>query len=400
MRWYCTLLHLIVAVFAAPNAFAQDEAPVQARMLKLDCSYSPATGAQAVATVGDGESRRRPGLVHAVLGKGNRQAANFELEPGNAAECSFPSGHSVRIKVGVGDGRPYGMCGADPDLFLSIWLDERKIESRYSFASHCSEDLTGTHVIQFRFTGAERGWSAQKCETEDGSRKCTGYPALATFQRDPIEYPAPGTQPSKPGTIERLAGTGEICAAVAKALDRDFDTFLWDDDKNADFTYPAWAQSGAPGLPERIQGAEESVFDLNNDGQPDRVLRRRFESTYMDGSILLARLGNSARPALYPALDGSSLLLPCQFESLHLDPHKCPPFAQEADDSGLTLRGMKNEAVRFRGRYTTVTPFFWHGKTWLGLAGPGQPNAVAVLAPTPDGRFPPACLFRRVEENF
>jgi len=58
----------------------------------------------------------------------------------------------------------------------------------------------------------------------------------------------------------------------------------------------------------------ESVFDFDNDGKPDRVFIRDFQSNYMDGSVLLVQYGRSASEldVSDSPMEEASGFFPCQ----------------------------------------------------------------------------------------
>ena len=65
-----------------------------------------------------------------------------------------------------------------------------------------------------------------------------------------------------------------------------------------------------------------------------------------------------------------------------------------------SLVGYTLAKFEFRGRYLSVTPFFYAGKTWLGIMGTSQRDYAAVIEPQPAGAFRHACLLHRVPKNF
>jgi hypothetical protein len=45
-------------------------------------------------------------------------------------DCTLPNGWPLRIRIGERQVRPYGMGGADPPAFFSLWVAGRRIVSR------------------------------------------------------------------------------------------------------------------------------------------------------------------------------------------------------------------------------------------------------------------------------
>lgn len=61
------------------------------------------------------------GTIRPERSKGDRQTfrVTSAIEYG---ECVLFPGTLVRVKVSEGSTRPYGMCGADPEIWLSLWV--------------------------------------------------------------------------------------------------------------------------------------------------------------------------------------------------------------------------------------------------------------------------------------
>ena len=131
-----------------------------------------------------------------------------------------------------GNPRAYGECGADPEVFMSLWVNERKIASRVWFAGHCSE-FRQNPVVSFNISGTDKGISVQKCHTarqgesdltpeSDNTKKdateplsvCVDFPDVSKYPRDLLEYPPEGTKIPKVGDIESykvLALFAKLC---------------------------------------------------------------------------------------------------------------------------------------------------------------------------------------------
>ena len=405
--WLSTLL----APFCLPS-HARDGSDERdtARAVQFSCTYVDDAGEETEsATISNevpaaGAPRGKPRQV--AFAPARPGVERMAVHAGDAAECTFPSGNRIRVKVGEGTARPYGMCGGDPDVFLSVWVNGRKIESQRWVAGHCYRDDDRNPDLRLDYRRTASGTRLERCEAvgAHGTRRfaCKAYPDLAQLAVDTVEYPPPGSARPKPGAIERLSGTDPVCDAAQAALADDAGVFLKDARPSRHLAYPAWKAASDP-LPADVAGAEQSVFDLNNDGKPERVLRKTFENNYMDGNVLMARYGNTAAPLAWTpsARDDRLVYLPCQLADRPIAIASCPPFSQEGDEANLSLgAGPGKKPVEFRNRYVNVIPFFFRNRTYLGLAGAGQPGYAAVLEPLATGGYRPACLFRRVTVNF
>ena len=239
------------------------------------------------------------------------------MRPGKFAECIFPSGNRVRVKVGVGIALPYGECGADPEVFMSLWVNERKIASRVWFAGHCSESRQNP-AVSFKISGIHGGVSVQRCHSarqggdnltpeSDDTKKhaakplsvCVDFPDLSKYPRDFAEYPPEGNKTPKGGDIEILYGSDPVCQAVLEELKRDFYTFSeYADQSKIKLSRPNWSETSVA-LPEKLAGSVESIFDFNNDGKLDRVFSQEYYSRYMYGSCIVG-----ATRSLFVKVDG------------------------------------------------------------------------------------------------
>lgn len=351
--------------------------------------------------------------------RGKNEDVSLVVVPGTQTECVFPSGNRVRVKVGEGESRVYGMCGANPEVFASIWVNERKIASRVWFTGYCREDWPGNPDVSFKISGGSKP-SVEKChavrstDTAAAQRPptppkpplsvCVDYPEVSRFPRDEREYPRKGHKPPQPGEIKLLTGSHAVCSAALQELKADFQSFVFSPDTSATrLPRPKWHEASVE-LPKELSGSLESVFDFDNDGRLDRVFSRRFESTYIDGSVLLVQPGRSAS-ALNVAgspMDRSSWFIPCQTGANRPAIQACPVFSQKHDEAGFAVKGPSGkDSAYFRARYTVVSPFTFKGMTYLGASRSGSMSQfVAVLRPHPNRTLQPMCLFEKVMENF
>lgn len=351
-----------------------------------------------------------------------RQAAVLAVKIGEKAECIFPSGIQVRVKVGEGHGSAYGFCGGSPEVFGSVWLNERKIASQFWFSGHCREQ-DGYPEPSFKIEGGpapavqkchtarplpndditDAGNSAAPASTGDPLIVCVDFPELSRYPRDEREYPAPGKTPPKPGSIELLAGSDKVCDAVQRELTADFATFgRYADQASMTLKRPDWGKPSAA-LPEHVNEEDESLFDFDNDGMFDSVRSVGSETRYMNAIGLIVAFGTSSKTleVLDATMDAGKMNIPCQMDVVHHDFSDCPPNTQNADEAGFAMKAGTERSVFFRARYSMVAPFEFRGSNFIGVAGQGEAEEyVAVLRPMPKREFRQMCLFRRVTENF
>lgn len=392
------------------------------RSLTIQCSYSDYKTFQLETVLIEGTKNSRGDTASTkTFQRGEEsQNATYLVKPGEVAECVFPSGNRIRAKVGAGTARPYGMCGGDPEVFSSIWVNERKIASRVWFSGHCRAE-NGNPDVSFKFSGY-RNVSVQKChsmkpieaDASDGdsiseSKKplsvCVDFPDISRFPRDEVEYPRAGRKLPSVGEIELLMGSREVCKAALEELRADFHTFgHYPILGSIKLHRPGWSTPTVE-LPEELAGSRESVFDFDNDGKLDRVISRDFETNYMDGSVLLVERGLSSTRLIVRGspMDNSSWFIPCQMSAVRYGIRDCPTFSQKGDDAGFGMKtGGNRYAIYFRARYSSVSPFTFKGESFIGVSSQSEDTSdfVAVLKPMPNKTFQRVCLFKRVTENF
>jgi len=91
-------------------------------VLAFQCSYDDSKALQPEAVIIE-KARQHTGKAAStkVFQRGvQSQKTSYLLNPGQLVECVFPSGNKVRAKVGEGTARPYGACGAEPEIFVSV----------------------------------------------------------------------------------------------------------------------------------------------------------------------------------------------------------------------------------------------------------------------------------------
>jgi hypothetical protein len=421
-------LALVFALIAlttteAAQAFSEED---DGASMTLHCSYTvDMTPAHTeTATIGEttAEDAGQSAAVMNFSKGGKSRSVAYVVKVGEFAECSFPSGNRVRVKVGEHPGRPYGQCGASGEVFASVWVNERKLASSVWFSGHCIEE-DGSPSPSFRFAGGPNP-SLQRCSsarvdsaaTESGDPPsaqtakepltvCLDYPDIALYPKDELEYPPPGKTAPVVGTVELLTGSDDVCTAALAELNSDFNTFgRYANENVMKLERPKWGKPSAA-LPDHVNEENESVFDYDNDGNLDSVLRGDSETLYMDAVDLVVRFGSSPTRLQIadPPADAETMLIPCQMDSIRHKAEDCPPASQIADEAGFQMKGrIEKESVFFRARYAMVAPFEFEGSNFIGVASNSgdTEDYVAILRPMPKRGFRQMCLFRRVTENF
>jgi uncharacterized protein len=384
------------------------------RSLTMTCDYSdderyPWESISITQTKND---RGKPAAIKKFeRGKNRNERETFIVRPGRCAECIYPSGTRVRVKVGD----THGECD---EGFMSLWVNERKIVSRLPFAGRCSGE---GHAVSFKISRTGHDVFLSKCHTarqggsnltpeNDNNREdaaeplsvCVDFPDLSKYPRDLVEYPPKGTETPKVGDIETLYCSGPVCQAVIEELKRDFHAFSYYGNI-IKLSRPNWSKTSVQ-LPEELAGSVESIFDFNNDGKLDRVFSRTYDNKYMRGSVLLVQPGRSSSKLMVSTspMDSTSIYLPFQIGKVRHNIYDYPPFSQKKGEAGFSMKGRKGkDELYFLGRCSSVEPFTIQGTSYIAVSSDcGYKDSVAVLKPLPDSTFQKIGLFRRVPENF
>jgi len=224
------------------------------------------------------------------------------------------------------------------------------------------------------------------------------------------EKAAPGGGPATARTgaparrahwVQIRVGSGAVCEAFRDQVELDDDALEAAAARRAGDSTPVGTAPGLvrpdwkepddqPWVPKDLKGYEtaESRFDFDNDGVPDRVFSARFDSHYMQGSILFVQLGTQSKEPWY---------LPCQLDPRSIAVRDCPPFSQKYDEAALTMADGANRKVLFRGRYVDLEPLQLAGTTFILVEtnDARTRNELAVIKPQAGQTFEPVCLLHR-----
>jgi uncharacterized protein len=329
------------------------------------------------------------------------QKQSFNIQDGQSAECTFPSGHRVKIKVGSEIVNPYGQCGADPEIYYSMWANERKIISTEQFAGHCMDRAEFTFII--RNGKITRCQFAENASGVGSKPNCEEMKNVSEYVLDKIEYPSVGTQVAKPGSVTfDLNNSAEICSLASNGLSqRSLEPFGQKPDDNAkESTKIDYTKL----VPTEIPVDTQDVYDFDNDGKLDLVFEAEFFNHYMASAVLLVESGTSSKELklAQEPISNNSWYIPCQLGNPEIKLKSCPPLSQDADEAGFEIKVNNKKSVHFRGRYTQLTPRTYKGRTylWIVSSSANTTNYYAVIEPLPQKKFRPVCLMHIVQENF
>ena len=121
-----------------------------------------------------------------------------QLAPARDRICTLADGREIKARIGNEQSFPYGMCGADPAYFFSLWVDRKKVISAGAFYTGCVHGfsrraivLDGARLTDCRLVAADGQEDALRI-SEHVLTCSDASSLLAATQHDPVEYPANG----------------------------------------------------------------------------------------------------------------------------------------------------------------------------------------------------------------
>jgi hypothetical protein len=341
------------------------------------------------------------------------------IAPGDPPfDCKLNDASGVRLKLGGGPGMPYGECGADPSLFVSVWIDEAKVLSAKNYSGMClQEERPFSHA---RVTEKSVTWCTGKVKRGDpldpNHLECTETrTSSAPKKKDIAEFPPPGAHREKAGTIlVDHAAEPALCTAMARR-----------NPEGSASTFPLLPPPTSDvNLLKTVDFRGEATnivyrgrFDLDNDGADDDVLLLRSLTHAHDGDELLA----SPSLAIPDRLDDAALEA-LRKRARHRFPGAWATGASRYDAGYYEIKNLRAEprstgvqpgsavlrTTSLRFRYTHLEPFRYQGVTYLITSPPDwavdDTDTFVVFRPRPGpgpGRaLEETCVVHQVQENF
>ena len=118
-------------------------------------------------------------------------------------DCTLANGTRIRVRGGEEQAFPYGMGGANPTAFFSLWINQRKVLSRKVWMPGYEKSLDGLPIHDGVLIGNQR---ITTCATAYGKpQQCLSQSIdLATMPIDRVEYGS-AKQKAPPGHISVIA---------------------------------------------------------------------------------------------------------------------------------------------------------------------------------------------------
>ena len=294
-------------------------------------------------------------------------------------DCSL-DGRPLRIKIGRDPYTASGPCAGAQRVFLSLWLDTRKLLSRQYFHDDC-DPLRGLAAV---YVQGETLLACAAPNTGDPAAASTGAlacidlsPLVRAAPPDPVEYPPDGSPRREGQMILADATEPDLCGEFYRRLTDDLPLVRTLDNSSEDSEDPAilWATGeGGPVALTRI--------DIDNDGLDD-LLAFRDGSDGFGNDLVLVHDGRDppGTPDLDPQAPGA------------LDP--LPPLiALNATWFGDGRAGPAASVIQ--------QPFLWRGASHVLLTAPADrvsPQA-AIYRLAPDHALSRICIFDRIAINY
>jgi hypothetical protein len=109
-------------------------------------------------------------------------------------DCTLPNGMTIRLKKGDEQAFAYGMGGADPPSFFSLWLNQRRVISKKVWKpGYAMDDTTRISAVVIRpdsLTYCSGEWDVTAGAFKAEKISCKQEPlTLSSLPVDKIEYP-------------------------------------------------------------------------------------------------------------------------------------------------------------------------------------------------------------------
>lgn len=299
-------------------------------------------------------------------------------------DCTLANGTTIRVRGGEDQVFSYGMGGANPPAFFSLWINKHKVFSRKEWMPGYQDSFNNSPVYDGVLID---GNQVTICATAEGKpQHCASQPlGLAQTPIDRVEYSS-SVMKMPVGSITAIA-KGELnqkfCKAYLDLVKPGLESALKGEftSLNIDWMSP----SPQPRRDESF--AESSVIELSP-GITRLMTMWDGSSHYFDGSVIVIA------PVDMKTKDVTAAY---SFEDIESWPNRITP-------SGLTLisGGQKQLYPKVSPRYVHLVPQRIDGTIYI-LAYPTnqleRPTA-ALVKPLADGGFFTICAFNRTQAHY
>ena len=299
---------------------------------------------------------------------------------GRRTDCKLADGRVIRVREGWKQAFPYGMGGADPPAYFSLWIDGRKVLSRRQWKpGYGNEGPRLVAVVlrgnQLLFCPEANGGKPIRCDARTFD--------LATRPIDVIEYPRKRVMKPAVGSVfvDGASRDRALCGRYLASIRKDFDDLVGggqDKTAYAD-SWPSMVK-GPADAPRVVEAA------LEPNGQRRKIAMFSNNSHAFDGDIV----------AVAPDSTRSD-----QLSALGADPEKAT-ITPWPDGWAFVSGGQKNVYPSTSARYVHLNPVRINGRLYFFAYPTNRDERPAGMLIGFDRNEKPVavCRFNRVEQNF
>lgn len=299
-------------------------------------------------------------------------------------DCTLADGTAIRVRAGQEQAFAYGMGGANPPAFFSLWINQRKVFSRKVWKPGYAESADNPPIYDGLLIAANR---ITICETAEGkAQRCNSQPLdLGKAPVDLIEY-GPTAQKAVIGSFSVIAKGEEnqrFCKDYLGLVKPGIDGALQGQPTSLDIDIDDFAKAERPDA----YGARYGLLDMMP-GVNRRLVIWSGNDHYFDGTVVALAPSRTTMQDMANAYP---------FDDIEAWPGRAAP-------KGVTLvsGGQKQLYPGVSSRYVHLVPqrgegglYFFAYPTNISV----RPTA-ALVKPLADGGFITMCAFNRVEPHY
>ena len=202
-----------------------------------------------------------------------------DVAAGKRTDCKLPDGRTIRIREGSNQAFAYGMGGADPPAFFSLWIDGRKVLSRKQWKPGYGEEGPPLVAVVIRDSRLSFCTEAH----DDLPIQCSSeHFDLVAQPVDRIEYPARGARALAADTLFVGGASRDppLCQRYLKSIRKNFEELVVGQKDQS-----AYAAGWKPEMTEPAGTPVLVTTTLEPDGPKYRVALFSGGNHYFDGDI-------------------------------------------------------------------------------------------------------------------
>jgi hypothetical protein len=296
-------------------------------------------------------------------------------------DCTLANGTKIRIRAGEEQAFPYGMGGANPPAFFSLWINQRKVFSRKVWKPGYAESVNNPPIYDGMLIAANR---ITICATAgDEPQHCASHSLeLANAPIDRVEYESP-KQKVPTGdfsVIAKGAANQHFCQAYLDVVKPGIKNALNGEQTSLDIDLATLTEQASRNGPRVRSGLLELLPGVSR-----RLVVWTGGNHYFDGAVIAlapSGIGMENITAAYP------------FEDIEVWPKRVIP-----PDVTLISGGQQQLYPGVSPRYVHLVPQRIDGSLYV-FAYPTnntvRPTA-ALVKPLARGGFITLCAFNRIE---